>query len=84
MLNAARVRLREQGKGSRGAALALVVVALFVLGGLASTAFVLSFAEQRVGRRFVRFFQASAAADAGVYAPLSGWDVSTYNRLEIS
>jgi hypothetical protein len=84
VLNAARVRLQEQGKGSRGAALALVVVALFVLGGLASTAFVLSFAEQRVGRRFVRFFQASAAADAGVYAPLSGWDVSTYNRLEIS
>lgn len=83
MLCATRVRRVRSHQGELGAALALVVVALFVLGGLASTAFLLSFAEQRVGRKFVRFQQASAAADAGAYAPLSRWDVRTYNRLEI-
>jgi hypothetical protein len=67
----------------RGAVLALVVVILFVLGGLAGTAFILGFAEQRVGRKFVRYQQASAAADAGAYAPLVAWDARTYNRLAV-
>ena len=78
-----QLRVRPEDQGRRGAALAFVVVALFVLGGLASTIFVLSFAEQRVGRRSVRFFQASATADAGAYAPLSRWDAAVYNKLSI-
>ena len=67
----------------KGAALALVVFALFVLSLLSTTAFLLSFGEQRVGRKFVRFQQAAAAADAGAYAPLRHWDVERYNRLDI-
>lgn len=61
----------------------LVVFSLFILGGLASTAFLLSFAERRVDRMYVRYLQASAAADAGAYAPLNEWDVERYNKLDI-
>jgi hypothetical protein len=75
-----RTRARQ---GKRGAALALVVFALFILGMLSSTAFVLSFGERQVDRKFVRFQQASAAADAGAYEPLRRWDVVRYNRLEV-
>jgi hypothetical protein len=77
------VRTTLHGRRERGAALALAVVALFVLGGLASTAFLLSFAEFRVGRKFVRLQQASAAADAGAYSTVARWDAEVYNRLPI-
>jgi len=66
-----------------GAALTAVVLALFVLGMLSTTAFLLSFRERKVGRKFVRFHQASAAADAGVYAPLTRWNAEVYNHLTI-
>jgi hypothetical protein len=72
-----------RGHGESGAVLALVVFALFVLGVLSGTAYLLSYGEQRVSRKFVRFLQASAAADAGVYAPLSKWNAELYNRLEL-
>lgn len=83
MSDAKQVSFRERHQRELGAALALVVVALFLLSGLAATAFFLAYSERRVGREFVRFHQASTAADAGAYAPLSRWDIVAYNRLEI-
>jgi len=63
--------------------LALAVFALFILGMLSSTAFLLSFGEHQVGRKFVRYQQAAAAADAGAFSALERWDAQTYNRLAV-
>ena len=60
----------------------MVVFSLFVLGALSSTFIILSISERQVGRKFVRYHQALAAADAGAYAPLISWDAQRYNRLE--
>jgi hypothetical protein len=66
-----------------GAALVTVLFALFVLSLLSGTVFILSFGDRQVGRKFVRLQQASAAADAGAYAPLGRWNAEVYNRLPL-
>jgi hypothetical protein len=64
-------------------ALLLVVVVLAIVTGLAGAAWVIALAEERIGRNQIRQRHAFAAAEAGVYQVVAGWNTATYNALPI-
>lgn len=59
---------------SRGAALALAVYALAVIGALVSGMFFLALAEHRVGRNTLALAHAVAAAEEGAVHAVATWD----------
>ncbi len=70
-------------RSDRGVALLLVVVALTVAAGLTGAALLIALVEERVGRNHVQHRHAFAAAEAGVYQVMAGWNTAVYNTLQI-
>lgn len=65
----------------RGAALALAVYALAVVGTLVAAMFVLALAEHRVGRSTVSLTHARSAAEEGALYAIASWDGATLTGL---
>ncbi len=67
----------------RGAALAVVIIALAVLSALVGGAFVTAMHEQRLGRGAFDYVHALHAAESGVAVQLSSWDARAYTSMAI-
>ncbi len=65
----------------RGAALAVSVFALVVIGALVTGAFFMGVQEQRLGRNSIRFQQALAAAEEGANREVASWNAAVNNSL---
>ncbi|MFQ5703385.1 MAG: hypothetical protein ACE5HT_05110 [Gemmatimonadales bacterium] len=71
------------GRLQRGAALALAVFALFVVGALVSITLLVGLTEHRIGRNLLRLRQSLAVAERGLVEPVRRWNTGVYNRLSI-
>jgi hypothetical protein len=68
----------------RGAALALVLFALVVIGGLVAAVFPLATLEQRAGGNARYHVEADQAAEAGPIAVLTGWAGYRFDTLPVN
>ncbi len=67
--------------GTHGAALALVLLVLILIGGFVAGAFVPALEEIRAGRNTLRLVQAAAAAQGGVDETIAYWPGAGYDTL---
>ncbi len=73
----------ERWRGQVGAALAIAVFGLFVIGLLIGTAVLLAQSERRNGRGFLNLQRALAAAETGLHKPLTTWNTVGYGNLPV-
>ena len=69
--------------GERGIAIMLVMIAMVIVAGLTTAALFLGIGEERTGRGYIRHQHAFAAAEAGVFYPVSNWNQTIYNALSV-
>lgn len=67
----------------RGVALGLALLALAVVGGLVSTAFLIGLQEQRMGVSTLRQYQAFAGAEAAAQRAIAKWAPGRYNAMPV-
>ncbi|GAC1479911.1 MAG: hypothetical protein NVS1B4_24800 [Gemmatimonadaceae bacterium] len=73
---------RRIARNERGIALAMVILALVVVGALVAAAVYMGLQEERLGTGVRRFQKSSALAEAGAYEMLRTWNAQTLNAMQ--
>ena len=69
--------------GERGIAIVVVMIVMVIVAGLTTAALFLAIGEERTGRGYIRHQHAFAAAEAGVFYPVTNWNQTVYNAMPV-